>query len=207
MFGARKRPASKGRAEDNAGGHFPYDTPLSDAVEDPASGCGLPGEWFRAESINCSVFSRATFFDRNCGIFGDAHRQRPPEAIHVRVTAATFDCDPRHRAFFGSGIEFVRVQILPGGFFMAPTAVLSETEVLANQKTILHNQTLILRNQEEIKKNQEALEVIVKNQEKIQKNQETLQVIVKNQEKIQKNQETLEVVVKNQEKILAAVRH
>jgi hypothetical protein len=46
-------------------------------------------------------------------------------------------------------------------------AVLSETEVLANQKTILHNQTLILKNQEEIKKNQATLDVIVKNQEKI----------------------------------------
>jgi hypothetical protein len=47
------------------------------------------------------------------------------------------------------------------------TAVLSETEVLANQKTILQNQTLILKNQEEIKKNQATLDVIVKNQEKI----------------------------------------
>jgi len=34
------------------------------------------------------------------------------------------------------------------------TAVISETEVLANQQTILKNQTLILKNQEEIKKNQ-----------------------------------------------------
>jgi hypothetical protein len=47
------------------------------------------------------------------------------------------------------------------------TAVGSETEVLANQKTILQNQALILKNQEEIKKNQQTLNVIVKNQEKI----------------------------------------
>ncbi len=47
------------------------------------------------------------------------------------------------------------------------TAVLSETDVLANQKNILHNQTLILKNQEEIRKNQATLDVIVKNQEKI----------------------------------------
>jgi hypothetical protein len=48
-----------------------------------------------------------------------------------------------------------------------PTAVLTETEVLANQQTILRNQSYILKNQEEIKKNQEILNVIVKNQEKI----------------------------------------
>jgi hypothetical protein len=47
------------------------------------------------------------------------------------------------------------------------TAVIAETEVLANQGTILKNQTFILKNQEEIKKNQETLNVIVKNQEKI----------------------------------------
>ena len=50
---------------------------------------------------------------------------------------------------------------------MSPTAVFTETEVLANQKTILQNQAFILKNQEEIKKNQETLNVIVKNQEKI----------------------------------------
>jgi hypothetical protein len=47
------------------------------------------------------------------------------------------------------------------------TAVISETEVLANQQTILKNQAFILKNQEEIKKNQGTLDVIVKNQEKI----------------------------------------
>ncbi len=46
-------------------------------------------------------------------------------------------------------------------------AVISETEVLANQQTILKNQAFILKNQEEIKKNQGTLNVIVKNQEKI----------------------------------------
>jgi hypothetical protein len=61
---------------------------------------------------------------------------------------------------------WVRIQIDPGDFIMS-TAVLTETEVLANQKTILHNQAFILKNQEEIKKNQETLNVIVKNQEKI----------------------------------------
>ena len=43
------------------------------------------------------------------------------------------------------------------------SAVVTETEVLANQKTILQNQSFILKNQEEIKKNQ--LNLIVKNQE------------------------------------------
>ena len=65
---------------------------------------------------------------------------------------------------------------------MSPTAVLSETEVLMNQKTILENQALILRNQEEIKKNQKTLDIIVKNQEEIKKNQKSLNVIVTNQE-------------------------
>ena len=50
---------------------------------------------------------------------------------------------------------------------MAQTGALSETEILANQKTILQNQALILKNQEEIKKNQETLDLIVRNQEKI----------------------------------------
>jgi hypothetical protein len=89
------------------------------------------------------------------------------QAIQVRVIAVTFDRDLCHRTSLGSGIEFVRAQIHPGGFTMAPTAVFSETEVLTNQKTILQNQAFILKNQEEIKKNQETLNVIVKNQEKI----------------------------------------
>jgi hypothetical protein len=50
---------------------------------------------------------------------------------------------------------------------MSQTGVLSETEILANQKLILQNQATILKNQEEIKKNQATLELIVKNQEKI----------------------------------------
>jgi hypothetical protein len=85
----------------------------------------------------------------------------------ARVIAVTFDGDLRHRTFLGPEIGFVEVQIHPGGFTMSPTAVFTETEVLANQKTILQNQAFILKNQEEIKKNQETLNVIVKNQEKI----------------------------------------
>jgi len=64
------------------------------------------------------------------------------------------------------GIELVQIQIHPGDSTMS-TAVISETEVLANQQTILKNQSFILKNQEEIKKNQGTLTVIVKNQEKI----------------------------------------
>ncbi len=63
--------------------------------------------------------------------------------------------------------KFVEVQNSTRRFHTMSTAVLSETDVLANQKTILHNQVLILKNQEEIKKNQATLDVIVKNQEKI----------------------------------------
>ena len=46
-------------------------------------------------------------------------------------------------------------------------ALMSDTDVIANQKVILENQAAILANQEIIKKNQATLETIVKNQERI----------------------------------------
>jgi len=44
---------------------------------------------------------------------------------------------------------------------------MSETDVIANQKTIMDNQAKILANQEIIKSNQATLDKILKNQERI----------------------------------------
>jgi hypothetical protein len=65
--------------------------------------------------------------------------------------------------------------IAPGNFRM------SESKVIANQKTILQNQKAILSNQKIIQANQVTIK---KNQAAILKNQAALQTIVENQKKI-----------------------
>jgi hypothetical protein len=59
--------------------------------------------------------------------------------------------------------------------------IMSEANVVANQKKILSNQATIIANQKQIKANQETIK---KNQAAILKNQATLNTIVDNQKKI-----------------------
>jgi hypothetical protein len=67
---------------------------------------------------------------------------------------------------------------------------MSETDVLANQKSILDNQKVILANQTTIENNQKE----------IKSNQDKLDAVLANQLEIKANQET---IIANQEKLLA----
>jgi hypothetical protein len=71
--------------------------------------------------------------------------------------------------------------------------IMSEHEVVANQKTILDHQATILENQKTIQGHQGS----------ILENQKT---ILKNQANIEKNQDALQEILKNQKEILAALK-
>jgi hypothetical protein len=69
-------------------------------------------------------------------------------------------------------------------------STMSESKVIANQKTIVQNQITIIGNQAALRANQTT----------IKKNQAT---ILKNQAAILKNQGALNTIIENQKKILA----
>ena len=71
--------------------------------------------------------------------------------------------------------------------------IMSESDVLANQKTILQNQKTVIANQGAIQANQKT----------IKGNQAN---ILRNQASILKNQRTLDTIVKNQKQILAKLK-
>jgi hypothetical protein len=79
------------------------------------------------------------------------------------------------------------------GFLKYDHQLMTNDDLLANQKRILGNQEKILSNQEEIKTNQTKLDRVLGNQEKI----------LANQAQIEANQTKLASVLDNQEKILA----
>jgi hypothetical protein len=78
-----------------------------------------------------------------------------------------------------------------GGFRRQEVAcTMSESKVIANQKTIVQNQKTIIANQAALRANQTT----------IKKNQAT---ILKNQSAILKNQGALQTIIENQKEILA----